>query len=502
MTNEPSSPLPPSFETHEQRERRVSIKAIMADEGLTPQARRLSIQALMDGRRRSSTNARSASGVSGMAAAAAIAAMECYASESDEEEEDSPSAPSKCERRLSSALATTIENPDHGAIDANSSIYAQHSLAVSAAIAYYEGQSSDRALDLSRQLESLRPECSHYDRKCTIIAACCGMAFGCRLCHDECDVLPPPIFDLQKKAEKEASESMTSYQRSNSLPMAAVLDDNLPDHHDIDRFAIAEVICRECFTRQSSKTNNCRVCGVQFGDYHCIICNLWMSAEESPYHCSDCGFCRVGGRENFKHCFDCGMCIDANLFTDHNCKVGKYMSNCPVCQEDLFSSRSASHEMPCGHAIHWHCFCDLTSFDSRCPICKKTAESHERMQPTWNAMAMAIALQPVPPELSKVVTILCSDCEARDENRSWHFFGVQCRSCSSFNTIVLETTMTGHEAAEFLAQIEARDAIDNGTVMNQRIGEGVENLDSAMTFLELRGPQSPNGSNNLDHAGI
>ena len=152
-------------------------------------------------------------------------------------------------------------------------------------------------------------------------------------------------------------------------------------------------------------------CGVRFGEYHCQVCNLWMSAKDEPYHCEKCGFCRVGGRENFRHCDDCGMCIDAFLFEDHNCskcphyaclsckllsnsnrklaESGKYMSNCPVCQEDLFSSRLASHEMPCGgsnspilyiaisqcshaahfsgHAIHWHCFKQLTTHDTRCP---------------------------------------------------------------------------------------------------------------------------------------
>lgn len=87
------------------------------------------------------------------------------------------------------------------------------------------------------------------------------------------------------------------------------------------------------------------------------------------------------------------MCVDKELFNDHNCQVGKYMSNCPVCQEDLFSSRDASHELPCGHAIHWHCFRELASHDSRCPCCKKTAETHERMKPTWDAIAMGIALQ-------------------------------------------------------------------------------------------------------------
>ena len=196
--------------------------------------------------------------------------------------------------------------------------------------------------------------------------------------------------------------------------------------------------------------NICTKCNIQFGEYHCNICNLWMSADEDPYHCTECGFCRVGGRDNFRHCHDCGMCIDAILFGDHNCKAGKYMSNCPVCQEDLFSSRSASHEMPCGHAIHWHCFRELTSFDQRCPVCKKTAETHDQMQLTWATMARGIALQPLPLNMAKVVTITCIDCEGMEEGRRWHLLGVQCLKCSSFNTTVDKTTLTGHEAAIFL----------------------------------------------------
>jgi RING finger and CHY zinc finger domain-containing protein 1 len=180
-----------------------------------------------------------------------------------------------------------------------------------------------------------------------------------------------------------------------------------------------------------------------------------MSSKEHPYHCADCGFCRVGGRENFRHCDDCGMCIDSLLFNDHNCKAGKYNSNCPVCQDDLFSSRLASHEMPCGHAIHWHCFKELTSYDTRCPVCKKTAETPEHMASTWSAISMGIALQPVPPELSRAVDIMCYDCEAFDVNRRWHFLGVRCMRCLSFNTNVERIVMQGREAAAFLNRIEA-----------------------------------------------
>jgi RING finger/CHY zinc finger protein 1 len=175
-----------------------------------------------------------------------------------------------------------------------------------------------------------------------------------------------------------------------------------------------------------------------------------MSASEEPYHCDQCGFCRVGGRDNFTHCNDCGMCIDALLFEEHNCKFGKYMSNCPVCQEDLFSSRMASHEMPCGHAIHWHCFRELSSYDIRCPVCKKTAETPDQMVEIWNSMALEIALQPVPAEMSRVVDILCIDCDEKCENQRWHFLGVQCQKCSSFNTAVERTIFSGQEAYDFL----------------------------------------------------
>jgi RING finger/CHY zinc finger protein 1 len=220
-------------------------------------------------------------------------------------------------------------------------------------------------------------------------------------------------------------------------------------------------------------SNNCIGCGIQFGQYWCSICNLWMAARESPYHCVDCGFCRVGGRDNFRHCDDCGMCIDALLFDDHNCKAGKYMSNCPVCQEDLFSSRYASHEMPCGHAIHWHCFKELTSYESRCPVCKKTAETPEQMATTWSAIAMGIALQPVPSEMARVVDISCNDCEKSEANRRWHFLGVRCMNCMSFNTNVEKIVKQGREAADFLDVLEAANANAQGVPANIAISAAV-----------------------------
>jgi RING finger and CHY zinc finger domain-containing protein 1 len=237
--------------------------------------------------------------------------------------------------------------------------------------------------------------------------------------------------------------------RSSSLP--SNFDNKAEEsHHEIDRHAVVEVICRKCFQRQSSKTNHCISCNVQFGEYHCMECNLWMSLNEQPYHCSDCGFCRVGGSENIQHCHDCGICIDRSIFGQHRCKPNLYRSDCPVCQEYLFSSRQASHEMPCGHTIHWDCFLELAQHDLRCPLCKKTAETVERMAPTWAEIAANIEAQPLPPNLTRVVNIMCIDCGLSDTNRAWHFIGTQCLNCTSFNTLVEQIVMQGDKAYGFL----------------------------------------------------
>jgi len=476
-----------SMTEDEQSKKRASIKEIMQDETLTALERRRSIQSLMDGRRQSAGATQDRMSIAGsmtMIASAAAAAADFYDSDddsmqhnaltrhsygfnasthndADEEDDDQTesslssagadlqdrsvrSVRSQESSPMPSSRGGSFQNHPRAGRSASLKAFASSAAAAAAAVVaqfsdYPEGGNNMR-------MEKSRPECEHYERQCSIISPCCQLCFGCRICHDECPVLPPPFSDSENNCDADGAD--TARKKAKLAKRRSSQSDD--QHHLIDRFAIKEVICRQCFSLQSSKTNSCIKCKIQFGEYHCIICNLWMSADEEPYHCMECGFCRVGGRDKFRHCQDCGMCIDALLFGDHNCKAGKYMSNCPVCQEDLFSSRSASHEMPCGHAIHWHCFRELTSFDTRCPVCKKTAETHDQMQPTWAAMAMGIVLQPVPPEMARAVTILCNDCEEIDEDRSWHFLGVQCLKCSSFNTTVEKTTLVGLDAANLL----------------------------------------------------
>lgn len=246
--------------------------------------------------------------------------------------------------------------------------------------------------------------CVHYERNCNLIAPCCNRAFGCRICHDE---LSPS------------------------------------GHPPMNRFLVREVVCKLCNTRQAA-SNCCINCNTQFGEYHCGMCNLWMSLSKKPFHCNRCGFCRVGGVEAFRHCNECCMCISVSVFDTHQCFKDKYKNNCPVCREDMFSSRQSPQDLPCGHAIHAHCFRKLAGFDYRCPICKKTVVSQQSMAAAWEARARDIAEHPMPADLQRVVDIMCNDCETKSHRLIWHFLGIQCPRCNSFNTVVEQVLSSGN----------------------------------------------------------
>jgi len=168
---------------------------------------------------------------------------------------------------------------------------------------------------------------------------------------------------------------------------------------------------------------------------------------KKPFHCDQCGFCRVGGVESFRHCSECCMCISVSVFESHQCFKDKYKNNCPVCREDMFSSRQSPQDLPCGHAIHAHCFRKLAGFDYRCPICKKTVVSQQSMAAAWEARARDIAEHPMPADLQRIVDIMCNDCENKSHQRQWHFLGIQCPVCSSFNTVVEQVLSSGADAA-------------------------------------------------------
>ena len=294
ITEDPSSLRRGSMTEEEERERRASIQAIMRDPNLTPQERRKSIQSLMDGRRRSSAAQpngviSSMGGINSMAAAAAMAAAEFVdSSDDDERGEDDISVEGKPKRqsgRRSSFFRRSSSQNVAGGSNTKSvkrraslrdsftmgfSKFGVKSLVNGETVAKDAPASDPNAL--SRKMEKSRPFCGHYQRNCSIVSPCCGLVFGCRICHDDSPVLPPPFLitggqpfatDLAAAGIAGASHTMEEVtmgygeanpkhaSRSASLPSNFTEEES---HHNINRFLIKEVICRECFTRQSSKT--------------------------------------------------------------------------------------------------------------------------------------------------------------------------------------------------------------------------------------------------------
>jgi len=174
--------------------------------------------------------------------------------------------------------------------------------------------------------EVQRRGCKHYARGCSFVSPCCQKIFPCRLCHDE------EIND-----------------------------------HTLDRHSVISIVCNKCTITQPV-SNECTGCGEKFGNYFCSICRLYDDNDKQQFHCDGCGICRVGGRENFVHCDVCGFCLPKNQ--PHKCVVNTSRNDCPVCLEDLHSSRISCHILSCGHLLHTTCYKNLWKYNIyRCPTC-------------------------------------------------------------------------------------------------------------------------------------
>jgi len=241
--------------------------------------------------------------------------------------------------------------------------------------------------------------CQHYPRGCKIKANCCRQFFPCRWCHD-----------------------------------AAISD------HQINRFETQEMMCYYCTTIQEiGRVCSNKECGKTMAIYYCDICKfLDDSPNKSIYHCSLCGICRVGKPNQFFHCVTCGFCMDISLKDNHKCLENSIKSNCPICNEDLFSSTTPASLMKCGHSIHTNC---MKKYKDRgnysCPLCSKSLAD---LSEVWAEFDLMIEEQPMPEEFAQSKTfILCNDCEKKSEV-PFHFLGHKCLFCGVYNTKIISHT--------------------------------------------------------------
>ncbi|XP_054277754.1 RING finger and CHY zinc finger domain-containing protein 1 [Macrosteles quadrilineatus] len=236
--------------------------------------------------------------------------------------------------------------------------------------------------------------CKHYKRRTKFVTPCCDKVYTCRFCHDENET------------------------------------------HPLNRKDVTELVCGNCSTRQKVQAE-CEKCRLRFGKYTCLECKLFDDEDKNQYHCEGCGICRIGGRERFFHCQKCNMCLPNKLQSGHKCIENVSRANCPVCLEDIHTSRIPCHIPDCGHLLHRTCFEDLLQSGLfTCPSCQTSLID---MTPVWEHYDQEILLTPMPTEFKDYLAqILCKDCQ-KYSTVPYHVVGLKCQSCGSYNTTRTKT---------------------------------------------------------------
>jgi len=244
-------------------------------------------------------------------------------------------------------------------------------------------------MDINQNYEG----CSHYKRKCKLVAPCCGGVYSCRFCHDD---------------------SVSG--------------------HTIDRRLVTEVECGVCGLRQAV-TRECvgDGCDTVFGSAHfCAVCKLYDDTNKGQFHCEGCGICRVGGRDQYTHCFTCGLCLPRDKA--HKCIQDTSHNNCPVCMEDIHNSRDGAHIPPCSHLLHYKCYSEM--LDQGLYACPTCGLAMVDMSSAWRRVDREVQSTPMPREYADLHrVILCRDCNKKT-TAVFHIVGMKCgqEGCGSYNT--------------------------------------------------------------------
>jgi len=75
-----------------------------------------------------------------------------------------------------------------------------------------------RTMQLNKRAIETAPPCTHYERNCHIVSPCCGATFGCRICHDDCPILPPMLVNKPDMMEMGGGDS-----KEKGIPRRATL---------------------------------------------------------------------------------------------------------------------------------------------------------------------------------------------------------------------------------------------------------------------------------------
>ncbi|KAJ8787763.1 hypothetical protein J1605_022794 [Eschrichtius robustus] len=198
-----------------------------------------------------------------------------------------------------------------------------------------------------------RRGCEHYDRGCRLKAPCCDKLYSCRLCHD------------------------------NS------------EDHLLDRFKVKEVQCINCEKIQRVRfyhKHNRLVKNVA----HCLeniiaVCAICLTKTRNSIIVKTVEFVGTLSFGNFSFAFK--QCIE---------NVSR--QNCPICLEDIHTSRIVAHVLPCGHLLHRTCYEEMLKEGYRCPLCMHSALDMTRY---WRQLDDEVAHTPMPSEYQNMTVDIC-----------------------------------------------------------------------------------------------
>ncbi|WPH01012.1 zf-CHY-domain-containing protein [Acrodontium crateriforme] len=328
--------------------------------------------------------------------------------------------------------------------------------------------------------------CRHYKRNVKVQCFDCHGWFPCRHCHDQARDLP---FD-----------------------------------HTLNRKRTQNMLCMLCHTPQPA-AEICTNCGEYAAWYYCDKCKLWDNdSNKRIYHCDDCGICRVGEGlgKDYVHCKRCNVCISIATSAAHPCIERATEGDCPLCLMQLFESQAKVVSLPCGHYMHGDCYKDLMAVTYKCPVCSKSAVN---MELQWRKLDEEIQFQPMPDDNETLISLLprselnnaqttaneqpesepapsrrpkqvyigCNDCGSRCWT-PFHWLGVKCQVCDSYNTVQMAPTAFQETEAERLVRQQLQhqhhrqhDLTGNAVLRDAGIDAGVRSpVDSALDV-----PSSP-----------
>lgn len=247
---------------------------------------------------------------------------------------------------------------------------------------------------------------------------------------------------------------------------------------------ISTISCLNCNLEQEP-SNVCIRCNIQFSKNYCNKCRIWT--DKNIRHCESCGCCRVIHEDappdlQLYHCHVCNMCSydkQSHICVGYNLKE----QNCSVCDVSVYNSILSNYILPCKHILHADCVNKmLTHNQFKCPICRKSMID---MNINWMQIRNSIISQPMTncnfplnigdmaispngqflindklikngksycsgnlilesqiiptifleSSLQKDLSteIYCNDCNT-ESIQDFHFLGLECVNCGSFNT--------------------------------------------------------------------